>query len=174
MGEAAMDADLGLLVLRLAIGPMLVLHGLNKIFGGGGLAGTAGWFESLGLRPGWMHARTAAFTEIGAGLLVSLGLLTGLCALGFVGLMVVATLTDHRGKGYFVFKGGCEYTVLVAMVAVAVAALGPGSWSLDHALGLDLAGTRWAIIAAVGGLVAALGHLAVFRRPERSSGGAHT
>lgn len=160
-----MDADVGLLVLRLAIGPMLISHGWNKVFGGGGLAGTAGWFESLGLRPGWLHARTAAFSELAVGALVTAGLLTGFASFGFVALMVVATLTDHRGKGYFVFKGGCEYTVLVATVAVSLSSLGPGSWSLDNALGWDLAGWEWAIVTAVGGVGAALLHLAIFRQP---------
>ena len=161
-----MHTDLGLLLLRLALGPMLVIHGWNKVFGGGGLAGTAGWFESLDLRPGWLHARLAAFTEIGAGVLLTLGLLTGLDALAFVGLMTVAALTDHRGKGYFVFKGGNEYVVLVAMVAVSLAALGPGEWSLDHLFGLDLAGGLWAAIAALGGALAAVALLAGFRRPR--------
>lgn len=160
-----MDLDLGLLVLRLALGPMLVLHGWNKINGSGGLSGTAGWFEALGLRPGWLHARLAAGTELTAGALMTLGLLTGLTAAAFVGLMLVATLTDHRGKGYFVFKGGWEYTVLVAMVAVGLGATGPGEWSLDHLLGLDLAGWPWALAAAVGGGAAAAGLLLVARRP---------
>src|SRR5215203_1553582 len=170
--EASMDADLGLLVLRLALGPMLFAHGWNKIFGGGGLEGTAGWSESLGLRPGWLHARFAAFSELAVGTLVTVGLLTGLAATGLVALMIVATLTDHRGKGYFIFKGGCEYTVLVAMIAVALAALGPGSWSLDHALDWTLAGGTWAIIAALGGTLAALVHLATFRRPVKHTGAA--
>lgn len=149
------ELDLGLLVLRLALGPMLVVHGWNKVFGAGGLSGTEGWFASLGLRPAWLHARLAPVNEIGAGVLMTLGLLNGLAAMAFVGLMLVATFTDHRGKGYFVFKGGWEYTVLVAMVAVAIAALGPGEWSLDHAIGLDLAGTGWAVAALVGGAAAA-------------------
>ncbi|MGG5259180.1 DoxX family protein [Phycicoccus avicenniae] len=160
-----MDVDLGMLVLRLALGPMLVLHGANKVWGGGGLSGTAGWFESLGLRPGWLHARLAAGTELVAGSLVTLGLLTGPAAAAFVGLMAVAALTDHRGKGYFVFKGGWEYVLLVAMAAVALAVTGPGAWSLDEALGLPLSGPVWGVVAAVGGLAAAGGLLAVFRRP---------
>ena len=77
----------------------------------------------------------------------------------------MAALTDHRGKGYFMFKGGSEYVVLVAMVAVAVAALGPGRWSLDHVLGLDLSGLLWATVAAAGGSVAAVGLLAMSYRP---------
>ena len=161
-----MDLDVGLLVLRVALGPMLIVHGWNKLFGAGGLAGTAGWFEGLGLRPGWLHARLAAGTELTAGLLMTLGLVTGLTATAFVGLMLVATLTDHRGKGYFVFKGGWEYTVLVAIVAAGLASTGPGKWSMDEVLGLDLAGWPWAVVAAVGGGVSAIGLLMVARRPS--------
>lgn len=158
------DLDVATLVIRLALGPMLILHGVNKVKGG--LDGTAGWFESLGLKPGWLHARVAAATEIGAGLIVTLGLLNGLGAMAFVGLMTVAALTDHRGKGYFIFKGGAEYVVLVAIVAVALAVVGPGRWSLDNALNLDLAGLGWGIIALVGGLAAAAGLLVTSYRPN--------
>ncbi|MFW5473626.1 DoxX family protein [Knoellia sp. CPCC 206450] len=164
------ELDVASLVIRLALGPMLVLHGLNKVQGG--LSGTAGWFESLGLRPGWLHARFAAFTEIGAGVLVTFGLLNGLAAMAFVGLMTVAALTDHRGKGYFIFKGGWEYVVLVAIVAVALAVLGPGRWSLDNAFGLDLAGLGWGALAALGGVGAAGAMLAAFYRPPAKNGSA--
>lgn len=167
MGATAISStemDVASLVLRLALGPMLVLHGLNKVRGG--LEGTERWFESLGLRPGWLHARVAAATELGAGVVVTLGLLNGLGTMAFVGLMTVAALTDHRGKGYFIFKGGAEYVVLVAMVAVALAVLGPGRWSLDNAFGLDLAGLGWGAIALVGGLLAAAGLLVTSYRPN--------
>jgi putative oxidoreductase len=159
-----MDLDLGLLIVRLALGPMLVLHGWNKVFGGGGLTGTAGWFEGLGLRPGWLHARLAAATEIGAGLLLTLGLVTGLASTAYVGLMAVAMMTDHRGKGYFVFKGGWEYTLLVAMVAVGLASTGPGKWSADHVLDLAVSGWGWAVVAAIGGALAAVALIAGARR----------
>lgn len=161
-----MDVDLALLILRLALGPMLVLHGSNKVFGAGGLGGTTAWFDSLGLKPAWLHARIAAATEIGAGLFLTLGLLTGPAAAAFVALMVVAMRTDHRGKGYFVFKGGWEYVLLVALVAVAVAAGGPGRWSLDHVFGLELAGAGWALVAALGGAGGAATLLALCYRPS--------
>lgn len=164
-----MDVDLTQFILRLALGLTLVAHGWNKVFGAGGLSGTQGWFESLGLRPAWVHARVAAGTEIGAGLLAIVGLATGLSAMAFVGLMVVAMRTDHRGKGYFVFKGGWEYVLFVAAAAVALAAGGPGRWSVDHLIGLDLAGPWWALAAAVGGVAAALGLLAACYRPARTS-----
>ncbi|WP_121258761.1 DoxX family protein [Nocardioides ferulae] len=159
------DLDVAALVLRLALGPMLVAHGWNKVFGAGGLAGTTRWFEGLGLRPAAVHARVAAFSEMAAGALMVLGLFSGLTAAAFVGLMLVATLTDHRGKGYFVFKGGAEYTVLVAMVALGYACLGPGAWSLDEVLGLDLAGVGWALSALALGVVASAGLLLSSYRP---------
>ncbi|SEP10874.1 DoxX family protein [Trujillonella endophytica] len=159
--------DLGLFIVRLALGPMLILHGYNKVFGSGGLEGTTRWFAGLGLKPAWLHARIAPVNEIGAGLLLTLGLLTPLACAAFVGLMTVASLTDHRGKGYFVFKGGWEYTLLVGMVAVGLAAMGPGDWSLDHAFGWEPQGWGWALGAAVVGVVAAAGLLAVSYRPEK-------
>jgi putative oxidoreductase len=166
-----MDVDLGSLVIRTALGLVLIAHGLNKAVGPGALAGTTRWFESLGLRPPRAHARMACATELGAGALLLAGLLTGLATAACVGLMVVATLTDHRGKGLFVFKGGWEYTVFLAAVAVALAALGPGDASLDRALGLDLAGPVWALAAAVVGTAAALVLLAASYRPARQPAG---
>lgn len=164
-----MNYDLGLLVLRLALGPMLLMHGVNKVFGAGGLAGTTGWFESLGMKPAWLHARVAASGEIAAGMSLTVGFLVGpVCAL-FVAFMAVAALTDHRGKGYWIFKGGSEYVVLVAMVAVGIAALGPGSWSIDDALGWTVSGPWWALFAAVGGVLAALLFVTVTLRPVGTS-----
>src|SRR6266568_91539 len=96
--------DVGLLVLRVTFGAMIITHGANKVLGSGGLAGTARWFEGLGLRPGWLHARLAAATEIGTAILLAVGLLFPAAGAALVGLMTVAALTDHRGKGFFVFK----------------------------------------------------------------------
>jgi putative oxidoreductase len=164
-----MDLALGLLLVRLALGPMMVVHGANKIFGAGGIGGTAGWFESLGLRPGRLHAWLAASTEMGAGVLLTLGLLTGPACTAFVGLMTVAALTDHRGKGYFVFAGGYEYVLLIAVASVGLAATGPGDWSLDRLIGLDVAGALWAAVSAVAGVLLALLLLAAFRRETREA-----
>ncbi len=80
--------------------------------------------------------------------------------------MLVAALTDHRGKGYFVFKGGWEYTLLVGMVAVVPALVGPGRWSLDHAIGFEFFGLGWAGLSVAVGVLAAAGLMAVFYRPR--------
>jgi putative oxidoreductase len=159
--------DLGLPVLRLALGGILMTHGLNKAFGPGGFAGTARWFEGLGLGPGWFHARLAAGTEVIAGVLMASGLAVPLAGAAFIGLMSVAAVTDHRGKGFFVFKGGWEYVVIVAVAAAALVCTGPGRLSLDAALGWHLAGAGWAGIAIVAGLLGAGGLCAGARRPAR-------
>jgi putative oxidoreductase len=162
--------DLGLLVLRLVFGLFLAAHGYNKVFGGGGLAGTARWFESLGMRwPQW-QARLAAATEIGSGVLFALGLLTPLAAAGMIGVMTVAGWSAHRHNGFFIFRKGegWEYVASIAVAAWCVAAIGPGELSVDHAIGLDwtaLDGWIGALIAVVLGVGGAILQLAVCYRP---------
>lgn len=160
--------DVAVLVVRLVLGLFLASHGYNKVFGGGGLAGTARWFGSIGMRWPAVQARMAAFTEIGSGLLLALGLLTPVAAAGMIGVMTVASYAAHRGN-FFVFKDGWEYTATIAVVAWAVAAIGPGDISLDHAIGLDW--TAWdgwigAVIAAVVGVGGAVAQLLVCYRPQ--------
>ena len=98
--------DTGLLILRLVLGLTMAAHGYNKFFGKGGLAGTAGWFDSMGMKPGMFHARVAATTEMSAGLGLAAGLLTPIPAAGFVALMLVAAWTVHRPNGFFIVKEG--------------------------------------------------------------------
>ncbi|MGC9537420.1 DoxX family protein [Streptomyces sp. UG1] len=140
--------DTAAVLLRATLGPMLFAHGWNKVKGPGGIEGTTGWFRSLGLKPPAVHARMAAATELAAGAAISVGLAGPLPAAAAVGLMTVAARTDHRGKGFFVFKGGWEYTGVVAGAAVALAALGHGRYSLDGLLGRTGGGTKAALLAA--------------------------
>jgi putative oxidoreductase len=156
--------NLVLLVVRLTAGVTLALHGYQKFFMGGRIEGTARWFESLGMKPGRMHAYMAACTEISCGLGFAVGLLTPLAAAGFVGTMTVAAWT-HKGK-FFVFKDGWEYNAVLAVLAILVATTGPGRWSLDHALGIDddLSGTTGLLISLVG-LVGAIALMGVYWRP---------
>jgi len=161
--------DLALLALRCVVGAVMLAHGVNHVVGGGRIAGTARWFESLGMRPGRLHAWLASGTEIGAGVLLVLGLLTPLAAAGVVGVMVVAWITNHLGNGFFIFRPGegWEYVMTLTVVALAIGALGPGSWSLDDALDLeDLAGREGLALTAVLGIGGAAALLAAFwRRP---------
>ena len=161
------EVDWALLLLRGTVGLTLAAHGYNKFFGGGRIAGTARWFESIGMRPGRRHAVLAALTEIGAGLALAAGLATTPAAAGFVGLMAVALWVAHRGKGFFVMSDGWEYTAVLAAVAVTVAMIGPGELSLDSVTGLDdlLDGWIGLAVSLGGALLAAAALLALFYRP---------
>jgi putative oxidoreductase len=121
-------ADTALLVFRLGLGAVFIAHGYNHIFGGGKIAGTARWFESLGMRPGVLHAWTASLTELGAGALLILGLATPLACAGVVGTMLVAWVTNHLRNGFFIFRPGegYEYVMTLTLAAIGLAGVGPG------------------------------------------------
>src|ERR1700728_4394365 len=107
--------DVGLLILRLVLGLTLAAHGYNKFFGGGRIPGTAGWFESIGMKYGTFQAVVAASTEVSAGLGLAAGLLTPIPAAGFVALMFVASWTVHRPNGFIIVKEGWEYCLVLAV-----------------------------------------------------------
>lgn len=163
--------DVGVLLLRVVLGLTMAAHGYNKFFGPGGLKGTAGWFDSMGMRPGMFHARVAATTEMSAGLGLALGLLTPIPAAGFVALMLVAAWTVHRPNGFFIVKEGWEYNLILAVAAVSVATTGAGRLSLDYWLFGNaswydyLHGVRGLVIALVLGLAGGIGQLLIFYRP---------
>jgi putative oxidoreductase len=154
-------SDVASLILRLAIGPMMVMHGMNKVRGPGGLDGTTRYFKSLGLEPAHVHARVAA--EIGTGTLLTLGTFTPLASAGVIGVMTSAAATDHKGKGFFIFKGGWEYVGVVGATAAAISALGPGRYSLDAARGKKRGGLLRALFSIALGVGAAVGMLASSR-----------
>lgn len=159
----------GLLVLRVVFGLFLAYHGYNKFFGPGGLEGTARWFEGIGMRwPRW-QARLAATTEVGSGVLMAAGLLTPLAGAGMIGVMVVAIVVEHWKVGFFIFKPnqGWEYCASIATTAFVIAMVGPGRWSLDHAVGITWHGWTGAVIAAVAGVGGAMTQLAIcYRRKD--------
>src|SRR5699024_6820493 len=108
---------------RLVVGVTMVLHGVNHWLGGGKIAGTAGWFEGLGLRHGVLQAWASVVTEVGAGVLLVLGLLTPLACAAVVSVMLVAALLAHRRNGFFVMRDGYEYVLVLATVCVALGLL---------------------------------------------------
>jgi putative oxidoreductase len=162
--------DVGLLVGRVAVGVVMLAHGWNHVFGGGKIAGTGRWFESLGMKPGWLHAWTASLTELGVGVLLLLGLFTPLAGAGVVGVMVVAWVTNHRTNGFFIFRPGegYEYVMTLTAVGLLFCGTGGGRISLDHALGVfDPPCARNAAICAGLGLLGAAGLLVTFWRPPQ-------
>jgi putative oxidoreductase len=152
--------NLTLLVLRLVLGLGFAAHGAQKLFGtfgGGGIAGTGGFFEQVGLRPGKLHALAAGTAELAGGLLIAVGLVTPFAAAALIGVMTAAVLTVHARNGFFVADNGFEYNLTLAAAVFALAGVGAGQWSLDHALGLHLRSTGWALAALAAGVLGGLG-----------------
>ncbi len=168
MSDAAV-VNFVLLVFRVAVGMVFLAHGINHVFRGGKIAGTARWFESLGMRPGVLHAWLASGTEIIAGAMLVLGLFTPLGAAGVIGVMLVAWITNHLKNGFFIFRPGegWEYVMVLTVCGVAIAGLGAGEWSVDHAIGVfDPPGWGGFLVGTVPGAGGAAVLLAAFWRPS--------
>jgi putative oxidoreductase len=160
------DVDgVALLLIRVVLGVVMIAHGRNHWLGGGKIAGTARWFSGLGLRHGRLQAWMSVATEIGAGLLLILGLGTPLACAATISVMLVAGLLAHRPNGFFVFRDGYEYVLVIGVASLALAMLGPGPYSLDNAAGLAVTGWAGGGIALGVGVVATAGLLATFWRP---------
>jgi putative oxidoreductase len=152
--------DLALLVLRLVVGLLFVGHGAQKLFGvlgGGGLEGTAGMFDNIGLRPGWLHARAAGTAEFLGGALLALGLFTPFAAAVLIAVMTTAVITVHAPNGIWNTNQGYEFNLVLVAAVFTLAGVGAGNWSLDSAFGFDLHSTVWAVGALVVGVLGGIG-----------------
>src|SRR5262245_66098491 len=127
-------ADLGLLALRVTAGGLLAGHGAQKLFGavgGHGLEGTAGWLESIGLKPGKFWAAMAGTSEFGGGTLTALGLASPVGSIAMQGAMATAARKVHWNKPIWVTAGGAEVPLLYSSIGIALGLAGPGRYSLD-------------------------------------------
>ncbi|MFD7472610.1 DoxX family protein [Streptomyces sp. NPDC059837] len=164
------DADMAaLLLVRVVLGIVMIAHGLNHWRGGGRIEGTARWFTGLGLRGGTLQAWTSVVTEIGAGALLVAGLLTSLACAAVISVMLVAGVLAHRPNGFFVFKEGYEYVLVLAVVSLVLAVLGPGRLSVDHAGDIEITGWAGGGIALGVAVAATAALLGVFWRPAPKS-----
>ncbi len=148
--------DIALLVLRFGLGFALFAHGAQKLFGwfgGHGLAGTGGFFDSIGFRPGKTNALLAGLGEAGGGALLALGLLTPIGGAAAAGTMLVAA-SVHQKQG---FIGGYELPLFYGIAAVVLTFSGPGQFSIDDALDYPLADTWIGVTVLVVAVVAAFG-----------------
>lgn len=126
-------ANLGLLIIRLVFGLTFAGHGTQKVFGwfgGYGIAGTGGWMESIGIKPGKLMAAAAGLSEIVGGLLLAAGLWLPVAAVLVTAAMLVAIVKVHGPNGYWVTGNGWEYNLAIIAVAIGLALAGPGDYTL--------------------------------------------
>ncbi len=132
-----MGFEYGLLVVRLGLGLAIAAHGAQKLFGwfgGHGLAGTGGFFEAIGFRPGKPFAAIAGFGEGAGGLLIALGLFGPVGPALVLATMIVAAVAVHLKNGFWAANNGVELAYVYAFGALAIAFAGFGSLSLDTLL----------------------------------------
>jgi putative oxidoreductase len=162
----------GIALLRAVVGGLFIGHGLQKLlgkFGGDGLEGTAGLFETLGLRPGKVHAAAAGSAETGGGALLAAGAATPLAASALTGTMTVAIAKVHGRNGVWAQQGGYEYPLVMMAALFAITASGPGALALDRRQW----GPAWAmaaLAAGVGGGMAMVKLGERFPEPEAATG----
>lgn len=131
----------GLLILRIVLGLTFMGHGSQKLFGwfgGGGWTGTQKMITGMGIRPVWFWALVSSLGEFGGGLLVLLGFLNPLGSLGIIATMLTAIIKVHWKAGFWNSKGGLEFPLMNLSAALALALTGPGLFSLDRLLGLQV------------------------------------
>ena len=157
-------SDQGLLLARLAVGLLMAAHGTQKAFGwfgGYGLTGTGGFFESLGFRPGRFFAAAAAYGEIISGLLIAFGLFGAAGPALMLSIMIVAAVSAHLQNGLWAMNNGIEVPLLYGIFAVAFALTGFGAYSVDAIVGLHVFSSPlfvWSALLA--GTVGAFANLA--------------
>jgi putative oxidoreductase len=167
-----MPSDYALLIIRVAVGLIFLAHGIKHARG---REKTSNWFGSIGFRQAEMQWFASSATEIGVGVFLILGVATQFAAAGVIAIMTVAYISVHRHAGFWVTARpdeGWEYVFVLAAVAFAIAIGGPGSVSIDDALGItdDLDG--WVGLGiAVLGVLAAFAQVAIFYRPSEAESG---
>lgn len=137
----------------------MIMHGKNHLWGTGGVEGTARWFASLGFRPAKVHALMSGYGELAAGAALILGFFTAFACASVIGTMCVAGWAAHRPNGFFIFRDGYEYVLVIGVAALALAILGPGGTALDCSFGIvgyDDPGSA-GLVGRTGGLISLLG-----------------
>jgi putative oxidoreductase len=123
-----------LLILRVAIGLILIPHGCQKFFGwfhGLGFNGFMQLFDKLGYHPGAVYTVIAATVELVGGICLVLGLFTRVSSLFLIIFMIFGVQFTAQ-KGFFWTQGGAEYSLLILVVGLVFLIRGGGKCSLDQ------------------------------------------
>lgn len=125
-----------LAIVRIALGIVILPHGLQKalgLFGGGGISGTLGFFQQTWGIPAFVTLLVIAAESLGALALIA-GLLSRVAALGIGIVMLGAVVIVHWQNGFFMGNGGFEFHILAIAMAGAVMLQGGGALSVDRML----------------------------------------
>ena len=131
---------LAVLILRLFLGFAFMMHGSQKLlgaFGGGGVSGVAGMLGKLGIEPSHLWAWVVSITEFVGGVCLFFGFLTRFWAAGLVIDMAVAVVKVNLVNGFFAVKNGIELPLTFGVIALVIVLTGPGSLSMDRAIGIE-------------------------------------
>ncbi len=171
MHAAGDSINFALLLARVWIAIMIFAHGWRHVKSIRSGPGMANWFESLGLKPGPLHAQLVTVTELVIPVGLLLGFLTPLMYAGVCALMLVAFLTNHRKNGFFLSsaKEGYEYVVSIAVLSITLGTLGPGEWSIDDAADISFPfdPKKALLVTAIVGIGGAALFLLAFWRPPK-------
>jgi len=125
------------LFMRLGIGVMFFMHGYMKL--NGGLEGTAGFFNMVGLVPSYPLAVLVALTETFGGLALIAGFLVKPASIALTVDMLVAAIMVHIPNGFFINWGGAagvgngyEFQVVLIPSLLTLLIYGAGLASVDH------------------------------------------
>lgn len=134
MRPLAAWADVGQLVLRIALGLVFMWHGYDKVFVKGPDA-ISGFLASLGIPAPSIMVYLLSYGELVGGFLLILGALTFWVSLAHVTIAAVALFAVHFPNGFFVSDGGYEFIMLIGTGSFFFLTAGPGKYAVDSMLG---------------------------------------
>jgi putative oxidoreductase len=124
------------LIVRIAAGWILLVHGWGKIM----IGATEGFlkgYADLGFSPPLIWFWTSTCLETAAGIALILGLFTRFFAAAAAIEMLIITVL-YWNNGFSWLHRGYEFTLLWGLVCFAIALRGGGPYSLDRRLGREL------------------------------------
>jgi putative oxidoreductase len=136
---AEMDGDLALTIIRVAVGLIVAGHGAQKLFGwwgGQGLEKWSGAVANMGFALPRLFALLVAFTEFFGALMLAGGILTPLVCAALAVDMIVAIAKVHLSKGFWITRGGVEYSLALLVIFVVFGLHGSPRYSFDEFFGI--------------------------------------
>lgn len=112
-------------IMRFVVGILFSLHGVQILFGVPPMPGGGG---------GGPFIVTGGVIELAGGLLIAVGLATGIAAFICSGTMAVAYFMFHAPKGWHPITNMGELAALYCFIFLFIAAHGAGPWSIDAAI----------------------------------------